>query len=85
MTNLFNSTKLLVFVLWTSNLIFLPKVVESRVLYGTLFRDYGLDDGHPHRFELIVDEDFKEEADSLQPLTFDGKRCSKFISAQILV
>ena len=70
-----NSFKLLVFVLWTSNLIFQPKVVESRVLHGTLYRDYdyGLVYGHPHRFNLIVDEDLKEEADLPQPLNFDGK------------
>ena len=68
-----NSFKLLVFVLWTSNLIFQPKVVESRVLYGTIYRDYGLFYGHPHRFDLMVDEDLKEESDLPQPLNFDGE------------
>ena len=77
MTNLSNSIKLLVFVLWSSNLIFLPKVVESRVMYGTLYRDYGLVYGHPHRFDVTVDEDLKEEADLPQPLNFDGKLDSK--------
>ena len=70
-----NSIKLLVFVLWTSNLIFQPKVVESRVLYGTIYRDYvdyDLVYGHPGRFQM-VDEDLKEDADLPQPLNFDGK------------
>ena len=77
MTKLLNSIKLLVFLLWTSNLIFLPKVVESRVMYGTLYRDYGLVYGHPHQFDLIVDEDLKKGADLPQPLNFDGKLDSK--------
>ena len=77
MTKLFNSIKLLVFALWTSNLIFLPRVVENRVMHGTLYRDYGLVYGHPHRFDVIVDEDLKEEADLPQTLNFDGKLDSK--------
>ena len=77
MTQLLNSIKLLVFLLWTSNLIFLPKVVESRVRYGTLYREYGLVYGHPHQFDVTVDEDLKEEADLPQPLNFDGKLDSK--------
>ena len=77
MTNLFHSIRLLILVLWISNFIFQPKLVESRVMYGTLYRDYGLVYGHPHRFDLIVDEDLKEEADLPQPLNFDGKLDSK--------
>ena len=73
MTNFFHSIKLLILVLWISNFIFQPKLVESRVMHGTLYRDYGLVYGHPHRFDLIVDEDLKEEADLPQPLNFDGK------------
>ena len=68
-----NSIKLLVFVLWTSNLIFQPKVVESRVLYGTIYRDYD----YPHRLDSMVDEDLKEEADLSQTLNFEGKLDSK--------
>ena len=77
MTKLLISIKLLVFVLWTSNLIFLPKGVETRVMYGTLYRDYGLVYGYPHQFDFIVDEDLKKEADLPQPLNFDGKLDSK--------
>ena len=73
MAKLIHSIKLLIFVLWTSNLIFLPKVVESRVMHGTLSKGYGLVYGHPHQIDLIVVEDSKEEADLLQPLNFDGK------------
>ena len=77
MTNLLNSIKLLILVLWTSNLIFVPKEVESRIMLSTLHRDYGLIYGHPHGFGSKVDEDLKEEADLPQPLNFDGKLDSK--------
>ena len=77
MTKLLNSIKLLVFVLWTSNLIFQPKVVESRVRYSALYKDYGQVHGDPHRFDVTVDEDLKEEADLPQTLNFDGKLYSK--------
>ena len=73
MTKSFQSIKLLILVPWISNLIFL-----SKVMYGNLYRDYGLVYGHPHQFDLIVDEDLKEEADLPQPLNFDGKLESAF-------
>ena len=78
MTKSFHSTQLLILIPWISNLIFLPKVVKSRVMYGNLYRDYGLLYGHPHQIDLIVDENLKEETDLSQPLNFDGKLDSAF-------
>ena len=78
MTKSFHSTQLLILIPWISNLIFLPKVVENKVMYGNLYRDYGLVYGHPHRIGLVVDEDLKKEADLSQPLNFDGKLESVF-------
>ena len=75
MTKLFHSIKLSILVTWISNLIFLPKFVET---YGTLYRDFGLVYGHPHQIDLIVDENLKEETDLSQPLNFDGKLDSAF-------
>ena len=71
MRQFFHSLKVLLFVLWTSSLIFLPKGIESRAVYGTLYRDF--DD--PHQFDLLV-EDMKhqpQQPDLIQSLNFDGK------------
>ena len=95
MTNTFYSIKLLVFVLWSCNFIFLPNVVESRVLYGgmygTLFRSYvhpnqfnGTLLGayfQPNQFDLTM-EDMNEGVDVRQPLNFDGKLDSKYHFSQ---
>ena len=96
MANTFYSIKLLVFVLWSCNFIFLSNVVESRVLYGgmynTFFRAYvhrnhqlnGTLFGayfHPNQFDLTM-EDMNEGADVRKPLNFDGKLDSKYHFSQ---
>ena len=71
MRQFFHSLKVLFFVLWTSSLIFLPKGIESRSVYGTLYRDFD----NPHQFDLLV-EDMKNQPDQpdlLRSLNFDGK------------
>ena len=97
MTNTFYSIKLLVFVLWSCNFIFLPNVVESRVLYwgkgmyDTLFRDYL----HQKQFDGTLlgayfhpNHDMNEGKDVLEPLNwrgfqgFDGKLDSKYHFSQ---
>ena len=71
MRQFFHSLKVLFFVLWTSSLIFLPKGIESRAVYSTLYRDFD----NPHQFDLLV-EDMKHQSlqpDLMQSLLFDGK------------
>ena len=71
MRQFFHSLKVLFFLLWTSSLIFLPKGIESRAVYGTLYRDFD----NPHQFDLLV-EDMKHtslQPDLMQSLNFDGK------------
>ena len=65
MRQFFHSLKVLFFVLWTSSLIFLPKGIESRAVYGTLYRDFD----NPHQFDLLVED----QPDLMQSLNFDGK------------
>ena len=75
MRQFFHSLKVLFFVLWTSSLIFLPKGIESRAVYGTIYRDF--DD--PHQFNLLWNklvEDMKHQPhqpDLMQSINFDGK------------
>ena len=71
MRQFFHSLKVLFFLLWTSSLIFLPKGIESRAVYGTIYRDFD----NPHQFVLFV-EDTKHQPhqpDLMQSLSFDGK------------
>ena len=71
MRQFFQSLKVSFFVLLTSSLIFLPKGIETRAVYGTLYRDFD----NPHQFDLLV-EDMKHQPDQpdlLRSLNFDGK------------
>ena len=71
MRQFFHSLKVLFFVFWTCTLIFLPKGIESRAVYGTLYRDFD----NPHQFDLLV-EDMNHQPhqpDLMQSLNFDGK------------
>ena len=96
MANTFYSIKLLVFVLSSCNFIFLPNVVESRVLYrgmyDTLFRGYlhqNQVNGTLFGAYFQPNHDINDGADVWQPLNwggfqgFDGKLDSEYNFSQV--